>query len=128
MSWSWLSCCLLVSKIGSISVLSSALQVPRRVQRLLLTPKTVDDECHRRLVSGKVSSGPFGGIPVQQRTANVINRQAGDIVAQLKAGIALKCTVVRDGKEAEVEARDLVPGDIVVLEEGATIAADAKVS
>lgn len=55
-------------------------------------------------------------------------RQAGDIVAQLKAGIALKCTVVRDGSEQEVEARDLVPGDILILEEGETIAADAKVS
>ena len=57
-----------------------------------------------------------------------MSRQAGDIVAQLKAGIALKCTVVRDGSEQEIEARDLVPGDIVILEEGGTIAADAKVS
>ena len=40
-------------------------------------------------------------------------RQAGDIVAQLKAGIAMRATVVRDGREQEVEARDLVPGDIV---------------
>jgi len=54
-------------------------------------------------------------------------KQAGDIVAQLKAGIALKCTVVRDGKEGEIEARDLVPGDIIILEEGATIPADAKI-
>lgn len=41
------------------------------------------------------------------------HRQAGDIVAQLKAGIAMRATVVRDGREQEVEARDLVPGDIV---------------
>ncbi|WVQ79755.1 plasma-membrane proton-efflux P-type ATPase [Cryptococcus sp. DSM 104549] len=54
-------------------------------------------------------------------------KQAGDIVAQLKAGIALKTTVIRDGQEQEIEARDLVPGDIVVLEEGKTIAADAKI-
>lgn len=54
-------------------------------------------------------------------------RQAGDIVAQLKAGIALKTHVVRDGKEVEIEARDLVPGDIVLLEEGATIPADARI-
>ncbi|KAH9916515.1 uncharacterized protein B0H18DRAFT_1138582 [Fomitopsis serialis] len=53
-------------------------------------------------------------------------KQAGDIVAQLKAGIAMKATVVRDGREQEVEARDLVPGDILVLEEGNTIPADAK--
>jgi hypothetical protein len=49
-------------------------------------------------------------------------------VAQLKAGIALKCVVIRDGSESEIEARDLVPGDVIVLEEGKTIAADAKVS
>ncbi|KAL7422606.1 hypothetical protein Q5752_003254 [Cryptotrichosporon argae] len=54
-------------------------------------------------------------------------KQAGDIVAQLKAGIALKTIVVRDGKEQEIEARDLVPGDIIILEEGSTIAADAKI-
>jgi magnesium-transporting ATPase (P-type) len=40
-------------------------------------------------------------------------RQAGDIVEQLKAGIALRALVVRDGREQEIEARDLVPGDIV---------------
>lgn len=49
-------------------------------------------------------------------------------MAQLKAGIAMKANVVRDGKEQEIEARDLVPGDILVLEEGETIAADARVS
>ncbi|EIW68325.1 hypothetical protein TREMEDRAFT_44712 [Tremella mesenterica DSM 1558] len=54
-------------------------------------------------------------------------KQAGDIVAQLKAGISMKSTVIRDGKEQEIEARDLVPGDIVVLEEGSTIPADSKI-
>jgi magnesium-transporting ATPase (P-type) len=34
-------------------------------------------------------------------------------VAQLKAGIAMKAFVVRNGKEAVIEARELVPGDIV---------------
>ncbi|GAA5871595.1 hypothetical protein JCM8547_007093 [Rhodosporidiobolus lusitaniae] len=54
-------------------------------------------------------------------------KQAGDIVAQLKAGIALKAIVVRNGKEQEIEARELVPGDIIVIEEGSTIPADAKI-
>jgi hypothetical protein len=40
-------------------------------------------------------------------------KQAGDIVSELKAGIALKAFVVRGGKEVEVEAREVVPGDIV---------------
>ncbi|KAJ7223598.1 hypothetical protein GGX14DRAFT_694453 [Mycena pura] len=54
-------------------------------------------------------------------------KQAGDIVAELKAGIAMKALVVRGGKEIEIEAREVVPGDIVVLEEGNTIPADAKI-
>lgn len=32
---------------------------------------------------------------------------------QLKAGIAMKATVVRNGKESRIEARELVAGDIV---------------
>ena len=39
----------------------------------------------------------------------------------------MRCTVIRDGKERELEARDLVPGDIIILEEGDSIAADARV-
>ena len=66
-------------------------------------------------------------------------------MAQLKAGIAMKACVVRNGRETEIEARELVAGDIVgflhyfefhnlrpydhqiILEEGNTIPADAKV-
>lgn len=40
-------------------------------------------------------------------------KQAGDIVEQLKKGIAMKAFVVRNGKEEEIEARELVIGDIV---------------
>ncbi|EIM83596.1 plasma-membrane proton-e [Stereum hirsutum FP-91666 SS1] len=54
-------------------------------------------------------------------------KQAGDIVEQLKAGIAMKAVVVRGGKEQEIEARELVPGDIVVVEEGSTIPADGHI-
>ncbi|GJJ10543.1 hypothetical protein Clacol_004770 [Clathrus columnatus] len=53
-------------------------------------------------------------------------KQAGDIVAQLKASIALKATAVRDGREQEIEAREVVPGDIIIVEEGNTIPADGK--
>jgi hypothetical protein len=40
-------------------------------------------------------------------------KQAADVVASLKGDIALRSTVVRDGAEIEIKARDLVPGDIV---------------
>lgn len=40
-------------------------------------------------------------------------KQASDIVASLKGDIAMKTTVVRDGREQTILARELVPGDVV---------------
>ncbi len=40
-------------------------------------------------------------------------KQAADVVASLKGDIAMKAIVIRDGKEQEIKARELVPGDIV---------------
>lgn len=42
-------------------------------------------------------------------------KQAADIVASLKGDIAMRCTVIRDGQEQNILARELVPGDIVRL-------------
>ncbi|KAK0548071.1 hypothetical protein OC845_003766 [Tilletia horrida] len=53
-------------------------------------------------------------------------KQAGDIVAKLKAGISLRTTVVRNGQEIEIEARELVPGDIVIVEDGKTVPCDGR--
>ncbi|KAJ5993421.1 Proton-exporting ATPase [Penicillium sp. IBT 35674x] len=53
-------------------------------------------------------------------------KQAADVVASLKGDIAMKAWVVRDGQEQEILARDLVVGDIVILEEGSVIPADAR--
>lgn len=53
-------------------------------------------------------------------------KQAADVVASLKGDIAMKATVIRDGQEQEIKARELVPGDIVVIEEGASVPADAR--
>src|SRR3989304_7166883 len=47
-------------------------------------------------------------------------------IEALKKLLAFKATVVRDGKEKEIETVDLVPGDIVVLEEGEKIPADIR--
>lgn len=40
-------------------------------------------------------------------------KSAADIVASLKGNIAMRCTVVRDGQEQNILAREIVPGDIV---------------
>jgi H+-transporting ATPase len=43
--------------------------------------------------------------------------QAGSIVEELKKTLALKATVLRDGKLQEIEAPEVVPGDILQIEE-----------
>ncbi|KAF2280540.1 plasma-membrane proton-e [Westerdykella ornata] len=53
-------------------------------------------------------------------------KQAADVVASLKGDIAMKATVVRDGREQTILARELVPGDIIVVEEGQTVPADCR--
>lgn len=42
-------------------------------------------------------------------------KQAEDVVAGLKADIAMRSTVVRNGQESDILARELVPGDVVSL-------------
>ncbi|RMZ84546.1 hypothetical protein DV737_g1134, partial [Chaetothyriales sp. CBS 132003] len=53
-------------------------------------------------------------------------KQAADVVASLKGDIAMKAVVVRDGTEVEIKARELVPGDILILEEGSVVAAECR--
>ncbi|KAF1810240.1 plasma-membrane proton-e [Eremomyces bilateralis CBS 781.70] len=53
--------------------------------------------------------------------------QAGSIVAELKKTLALKATVLRDGALVEVAAPEVVPGDILQIEEGTIIPADGRI-
>jgi H+-transporting ATPase len=43
--------------------------------------------------------------------------QAGSIVEELKKTLALKATVLRGGNLYEVDAQEVVPGDILQIEE-----------
>ncbi|HKJ94995.1 MAG TPA: plasma-membrane proton-efflux P-type ATPase [Gammaproteobacteria bacterium] len=52
--------------------------------------------------------------------------QAGNAIEQLKKTLALKARALRDGDWKEVEAKDLVPGDIVRLHLGEIVPADIK--
>jgi H+-transporting ATPase len=54
-------------------------------------------------------------------------KQAADIVASLKGDIAMRSTVIRDGQEQEIRARELVPGDIIVIEDGQVVPADSRI-
>ena len=53
--------------------------------------------------------------------------QAGSIVDELKKTLANTAMVVRSGVLQEIPATEVVPGDIVQLEEGAIICADGRI-
>jgi H+-transporting ATPase len=53
-------------------------------------------------------------------------KQAGDAIAALKAKLAIKARVRRDGKWVNPAARELVPGDVIRLRLGDIVPADAR--
>lgn len=53
--------------------------------------------------------------------------RAEKAIEALKKMVAPTARVLRDGKEQQIEARLLVPGDIIILNEGDRITADARV-
>ena len=53
--------------------------------------------------------------------------RASHAVEQLRNKIALRATVRRAGKTLEVAARDVVPGDVLLLSAGSLIAADGRI-
>jgi len=54
--------------------------------------------------------------------------KAGNAIAQLKNRLAPTARVRRDGRWQEIEARDLVPGDLVRLEIGNIVPADLRLT
>jgi H+-transporting ATPase len=52
--------------------------------------------------------------------------QAGNAIAALKAKLAIKATVKRDGKWINPAARELVPGDVIRVRLGDIVPADAR--
>lgn len=53
--------------------------------------------------------------------------KAEKVMNALKILVKAKARVIRDGKEIEIEGEELVPGDIVVLEEGDAAPADVRI-
>ncbi|MBC7383615.1 MAG: magnesium-translocating P-type ATPase, partial [Bacteroidia bacterium] len=54
----------------------------------------------------------------------VQERNAGKVVEKLQSLIALKSTVIRDGKEIALASSEIVPGDILLLKAGNMVPAD----
>ncbi|SCU84538.1 LAFA_0D10506g1_1 [Lachancea sp. 'fantastica'] len=52
--------------------------------------------------------------------------QAGSIVDELKKSLANSAVVIRDGNIVEIPANEVVPGDIMQLEDGVVICADGR--
>jgi Ca2+-transporting ATPase len=52
--------------------------------------------------------------------------KAEKAIDALKKMVSLKATVLRDGNEVEIDAKEVVPGDIIILSEGEKIPADAR--
>ncbi|MBR9692160.1 calcium-translocating P-type ATPase, SERCA-type [Candidatus Woesearchaeota archaeon] len=52
--------------------------------------------------------------------------KAEKAIEALKKMASLKAVVIRDGKEKKIDAKELIPGDVILLETGEKIPADAR--
>ena len=83
------------------------------------------------LLSAAARHWPDFGIILVLLLANAVvgfweEHQAGNAIAALKATLAIKARVKRDGKWTTPAARDLVPGDVIRLRMGDIVPADAR--
>ena len=83
------------------------------------------------ILSAVAQHWPDFGIILLLLVANAVvgfweEHQAGNAIAALKAKLAVKARVERDGKWVEPSARELVPGDVIRLRLGDIVPADAR--
>jgi plasma-membrane proton-efflux P-type ATPase len=83
------------------------------------------------ILSGVVRHWPDFFIILLLLVANAVvgfweEREAGNAIAALKAKLAIKARVKRDGKWVTPPARELVPGDVIRLRLGDIVPADAR--
>jgi H+-transporting ATPase len=83
------------------------------------------------ILSGVVRHWPDFFIILLLLCANAVvgfweERQAGNAIAALKAKLAIKARVQRDGKWLNPPARELVPGDVIRMRLGDIVPADAR--
>jgi len=83
------------------------------------------------ILSGVVRHWPDFFIILLLLVANAVvgfweEREAGNAIAALKAKLAIKARVKRDGKWVTPAARELVPGDVIRMRLGDIVPADAR--
>jgi len=91
---------------------------------------SVDDRSGRDTV-GVVGHWPDFFIILLLLVSNAVvgfweESQAGNAIAALKAKLAIKAKVKRDGKWTDPPAREVVPGDVIRLRLGDIVPADAR--
>ncbi|UCD00667.1 MAG: cation-translocating P-type ATPase [Promethearchaeota archaeon] len=69
----------------------------------------------------------FTVVIINSITAVIQQFRAQKALESLREISALKATVLRDGKQSEIDTRDLVPGDIVILTQGDKVPADGRI-
>jgi magnesium-transporting ATPase (P-type) len=80
------------------------------------------------VVGDRVEAGIILAIVVMSALLGFVQEARSEAaVAALQARLALRATVIRDGKQQEVLIHDVVRGDVVVLGAGDIVPADARV-
>ncbi|MFW9878324.1 MAG: cation-translocating P-type ATPase [Candidatus Thorarchaeota archaeon] len=69
----------------------------------------------------------FTVVIINSATVIIQQYRAQKALESLKQISALKATVIRDGDQFEISNRELVPGDIVILDQGDKIPADGRI-
>ncbi|MHA2181397.1 MAG: cation-translocating P-type ATPase [Promethearchaeota archaeon] len=69
----------------------------------------------------------FSVVFLNSATVIIQQYRAQKALESLRQISALRATVLRDGKQSEIPNRDLVPGDIVILNQGDKIPADGRI-
>jgi len=79
------------------------------------------------LIAGEITDGSvIIFVVILNATIGFIQKyKAGKAIEALKKLIAPRARVIRNGTQQEIDAKEIVPGDILILQEGDSITADA---
>lgn len=70
----------------------------------------------------------FGIVLLETALSTAQQNKAENSIYSLKDMMVHKARVIRDGYEMEVDAKHLVPGDVIILEAGEKVPADARIT
>ena len=70
----------------------------------------------------------FGVVAINAAIGYVQEGKAEQALAAIQAMIAPRCSVLRDGQRFTIDAADVVPGDVVLLEAGDRVPADLRLT